>query len=282
MRKFLRNRSWVVRAIILLIIPATVIPAVYIFSAAVGSADSGAVAKDSLPADSLGRIVDNVAFGVGEKLSYDINYGFINAGTATMEVAKMIEFRGRPCYQIVTHANSNSFFSSFYRVEDRVESILDAAGLYSWQFEKNLREGKYRADRKYAFDQKKHLVYYESDTIPVEPFAQDALSVLFYVRTQSLEVGKSIFVDNFVDGKKYKVEVRVLKKEHINVSAGSFDCFVVEPLTSDVGVFKSNGTLTVWLTDDRMRLPVLMKSKIMIGSVSAELTDFKLGEIQDL
>jgi hypothetical protein len=282
MRKFLRDRSRAGKTLLVAAIAVVVVPVVYIFSAAIGTAESGsgAAAQDSL-ADPVGRTIDNLAFGVGERLSFDINYGFINAGTASMEVAKLIEFDGRPCYQIVTHALSNSFFSSFYKVEDEVESIIDAVGIYSWRFQKVLREGSYRAERMYAFDQKEHSVVYGKDTIQVAPFCQDALSVLFWVRTQSLEVGKSLFVDNFVDGKKYRLEVRVLKKERISVSAGTFDCIVVEPLTQSVGVFKHEGTLTVWLTDDRLRLPVLMKTKIMVGSISAELTDFKLGEIQD-
>ncbi|HOP08071.1 MAG TPA: DUF3108 domain-containing protein [candidate division Zixibacteria bacterium] len=225
------------------------------------------------------RFIENVAFGVGEKLTFDINYGFINAGTADMEVPRLIEYEGRPCYQIVTHAESNDFFSTFYKVEDRVESILDATGLYSWRFEKNLREGSYTADRMYSFDQENNLAYYDNDTIPVPTVVQDALSVLYYVRTQNLEVGKSLYVDNFTDGKQYPLEVKVLKKERVEVKAGTFDCIVVEPLTQSVGVFKHEGRLKVWLTDDRLRMPVLMKSKVLVGSISAELTDYTIGEL---
>jgi len=243
---------------------------------------SQAVAQEQTPADSatFERDVENDAFGVGERLSFDINYGFINAGTASMEVARLIEFEGRPCYQIVTRANSNSFFSTFYTVDDRVESIMDALGLFSWRFEKNLREGNYRADQMYAFDQRQNFTVYKDDTIEVAPWVQDALSVLYYVRTQDLKVGSSIFVDNFTDGKNYKLEVRVLEKENISVKAGNFDCIVVEPLTQSVGVFKHEGRLKVWLTDDRLKMPVLMKSKILVGSISAELTDFSLGDIE--
>ena len=102
------------------------------------------------------------------------------------------------------------------------------------------------------------------------------------MRTQPLEEGKSIYVDNFTDGKQYSLEVRVLRREKISVTAGTFDCIVVEPLLQTVGVFKHEGKLTVWLTDDRLRMPVLMKSKILVGSVSAELTKYTLGEIEDL
>ena len=47
------------------------------------------------------------------------------------------------------------------------------------------------------------------------------------------------------------------------------------------GIFKHEGKLTVWLTDDRLRLPVMMKSKVVVGSITAELTDFKLGRLED-
>ncbi len=244
---------------------------------------SQVLAEEEQPAGDtieFDRYVENVAFGVGERFSFDINYGFINAGTATMEVARLIEYGGRPCYQLVTRANSNSFFSTFYTVDDRVESIIDAIGLFSWRFEKNLREGSYRSNRTYAFDQREHRTVYKGDTIEVAPWVQDAVSVLYFVRTQELKVGTSVFVDNFTDGENYKLEVKVLKKENITVEAGNFDCIVVEPLTQSVGVFKHEGRLKVWLTDDRLKMPVLMKSKILVGSISAELTDFALGEIE--
>jgi Protein of unknown function (DUF3108) len=243
---------------------------------------AGDSAAASAKAGGWDRILQNDAFGVGEKLTFDINYGFITAGTATMEVAKLIKYSERPCYQIITRANSNSFFSSVYKVDDKVESLIDAVALFSWRFEKNLREGTYKSDRLCLFDQRNHQVIYNNDTTICPPFSQDALSVLYFVRTQPLEPGKSIFVDNFTDGKLYSLEVRVLRREKVTVDAGTFDCIVVEPLLQTVGVFKHEGKLTVWLTDDRLRMPVLMKSKILVGSVSAELTDYTLGEIEDL
>jgi len=243
------------------------------------AAASESVIAELDPAAPLDRPVDNIAFGVGEHLEFDVGYGFINAGTASMDVAQLIEYQGRPAYQIKTRAQSNSFFSTFFKVDDRVETIMDAIGLFSWRFEKNLREGGYEADRTYTFDQRDNLVYYEGDTIETPPFVQDPLSVLYFVRTQDLEVGTSIFVDNFTDGELYPLEVRVVDREQITVEAGTFDCVVVEPLLQAAGVFKHEGKLRVWLTDDRLKMPVLMKSKVLVGSITAELTDYKLGEL---
>ena len=231
--------------------------------------------------DPVDRYLENLAFGIGEKLTFEVKYGFISAGTAEMEVLRLIEYENRPCYQIVSRVRSNSFFSSFYKVEDHVESIMDATGLFSWRFEKNLREGKYRSDRQYGFDQYNNLVVYKGDTIEVEPYVQDALSTLYYVRTRPLEVGKSLFLDNFIDGKKYRLEVKVLKRETVSVDAGTFECLVVEPITQSVGLFKHAGRLKVWLTDDRLRMPVLMKSKVIVGSIAVELTDYELGRLDE-
>jgi len=227
------------------------------------------------------RYIENLAFGIGERLRFDIGYGFINAGYATMEVIDLVEYNGRPCYRVVSTANSNKFFSSLFKVEDRVESIIDAIGIFSWSFQKNLREGSYRSDRAYSFDQKANLAFYEDDTLEVEPYVQDALSILYYARTQHLEVGKSIYIDNFTDGEHYPLEVRVLEKETVKVKAGKFDCLVVEPLLLASGIFKHEGRLKVWLTDDRLKMPVLMKSRVLVGSITAELTEFDLGEIPE-
>ncbi|MEW5923546.1 MAG: DUF3108 domain-containing protein [Candidatus Zixiibacteriota bacterium] len=241
------------------------------------SAQTGTTAPDTNGGPF--RTVENIAFGVGERLDFDIGYGFINAGYATIEVKDLIEYNSRPCYQIISTANSNKFFSSFYRVEDRVETIVDAEGIFSWYFEKNLREGNYRSDRSYAFDQENHTVAYKGDTLEISPYIQDALSVLYYVRTLDLKIGGSVFIDNFTDGKMYSMEVKVVQKETVKVKAGTFDCIVVEPLLVTSGIFKHEGQLKVWLTDDRLKMPVLMKSRVLVGSISAELTDYNLGEI---
>ncbi len=275
------HRSILQTVILVVLVLAGVFPLLYFVWVEVGLAqvsEDTTVVGEGL--ELFDRYVENVAFGAREKFTYDISYGFIHAGTGSMEVVRLIEYANRPCYQIVSRAKSNKFFSTFYRVDDRVETIVDAVGLFTWRFEKNLREGSYRSDREYEFNQREHVVYYKNDTMAVPPFVQDALSVLYYVRTQELEPGRSLFLENFTDGKQYTLEVRVLGRERVTVKAGTFDCLVVEPLLQSVGVFKHEGKLKVWVTDDRLKMPVLMKSRVLVGSISAELTDYRLGEIE--
>lgn len=278
-------KSMLKNILVFALVACGVVPLVYFVSVQYGLAQESSGPDSSLSIaeepDEIGRYVENIAFGVGERLQFDIGYGFINAGSAVMEVVDLIEYENRPAYQVVTTAQSNKFFSSFYPVRDRVESIMDAVGMFSWQFDKQLREGKYRAHRHYEFDQVNHQVVYKGDTIEVAPYVQDALSILYYIRTQPLSVNESMYVDNFTGGKNYPLEVKVHRRERIKTKAGEFDCLVVEPLLQSSGVFKHEGRLTVWLTDDRLRLPVMMKSKVVVGSITAELTEYRLGQLEE-
>ncbi|MGB7061705.1 MAG: DUF3108 domain-containing protein [Candidatus Zixiibacteriota bacterium] len=227
------------------------------------------------------RVVSNRAFGVGERLEFSVGYGVIKAGTAVMEIPDIAKLDGRRCYHIVSTARSNKFFSVFFRVDDRVESFMDIYGLYSLRYDKHLREGKFRTDVSMVFDQANNLAIYDAgkDTFEVAEYVQDVLSAFYFVRTQELTVGRSIFVDNHTDRKNYPLEVKVLRKERIKVEAGEFDCLVVEPILQTGGIFEQKGSLTVWLTDDEVKMPVLMKSKVVIGSISTELINYRLGEV---
>jgi hypothetical protein len=229
----------------------------------------------------LKRVVTNQAFGVGERFEFSVGYGMIKAGTAVMEIPKIVKFNGKKCYHIVSTARSNKFFSVFFKVDDKVESFMDVHELYSHRFDKHLREGKFKADISTIFDQENHLAIYNNsqDTFSVAEYVQDVLSAFYFIRTQDLKVGKSLFVDNHTDKKNYPLEVKVLKKERVKVPAGTFDCIVVEPILKASGIFQQKGSLTVWLTDDEIKMPVLMKSKVVIGSISTELINYRLGEV---
>jgi len=220
-------------------------------------------------------------FGVGEKLTFEIKYGFIGAGTAVLGIPRTIEERGYECYHIVSLAESNEFFSVFFTVRDVAESYWDVRELIPRRFEKRLREGDFRAHDLVLYDHERGFARYPEQRgriVPVSAGAQDILSSLYYVRMMPLEVGRSVFIENHADKKNYPLEIKVLKRERIEVPAGEFDCIVVEPVMRASGLFSHKGRLTVWLTDDERRMPVLMKSKVVVGSIAAMLVDVEYAE----
>jgi hypothetical protein len=104
----------------------------------------------------------------------------------------------------------------------------------------------------------------------------DVLSAFYYVRTVPLPTGATLSIPTHDNKKSYEMVVKVHKRERVEVPAGKFDCVLVEPMLKSEGVFKSKGSILVWLSDDARRIPVLVKSKIPVGSVSVSLTDLRL------
>ncbi|MBD3368550.1 MAG: DUF3108 domain-containing protein [Candidatus Eisenbacteria bacterium] len=216
-------------------------------------------------------------FGVGERMTFDLTYGFITAGKAVMSIPSTEVVSGYPCYHIVSIAESVPWFSTFFRVRDVAESHLDVRELVTRRFEKSLSEGDYRAHDLVLYDQERHIaVYPERDgrVVPLSLDAQDILTSLYYVRMMDLEVGTPVFIENHADKKNYPLRIDVLERDRISVPAGTFDCIVVEPVMRVAGLFRHKGSLRVWLTDDDRHVPVLMRSKVVIGSISAELTSY--------
>jgi hypothetical protein len=227
------------------------------------------------------RKLDNRAFGVGERLEFDVKYGKLPAGIAVMEIPEIIDFDGKKCFRISSIASSNNFVSVFYKVRDSVETIIDKDGIFPRQFRKKLHEGGYKIDRATFFDQRDHISITGRDTIPTYAFVQDPLSSLFFIRTRDLVVGNDIFIDNHTDKKNYPLKVIVQKKERIKVPAGEFDCIVIEPVMRAEGIFKAKGSIRIWLTDDQYKMPVMMKSEVFfLGSISAQLSKYTRGQIE--
>ncbi|HKA25129.1 MAG TPA: DUF3108 domain-containing protein [Candidatus Eisenbacteria bacterium] len=217
-------------------------------------------------------------FGPGERCRFTIEYGPVKAGTATMEVLPMVERGGRTCYHLASTAQSAPFFDSIYRVRDRIDTMVDAQRFVTYQYQKVQNEGGYHAEHKAVYDPVKGRVRYsDGATLDAPLNALDVLSAFYRARIEKLTPGLSIYIPHHSDRKSFYLEVHVVRKEKIDVPAGSFSCVVVEPLVRDAGPFKNKGALTVWLTDDARHLPVLMKSKVPVGSVDAVLQSYTLG-----
>lgn len=238
--------------------------------------------------NQLERVIENNAFQVGEKLTFKIRYGWIKAGEATMEVREKIKTDGdREAYKIISTAKSSRGFDPFYKVRDEVETHLDTEGFFSWYFSKKLREGGYKFDLMVNYDQLNgradvNTIRYHKDeplrirrekefSVDVPEYVLDILSAFYYVRTQELEVGMPIYMTNHDKNKIYDLKVLIEKKETIKVKAGKFRTIKVQPILQGDALFKQKGKLWVWLTDDQYKIPVQMKSKVVVGSITTEL-----------
>jgi hypothetical protein len=234
-------------------------------------------AGDKPVADKEFRKLENNAFKVGEKLTFDVKYGFVTAGVATMEIPRTKKIAGRDVFQITFQVISVPSFDWFYKVRDRYESYMDYEGLFPWRFEQHIREGGYSRDFSAFFDQRNGKAKTTEGDYEIPKYVNDIVSAFYLARTfnySNMKKGDRIHLENFYKDKVYPLDVLYHGKERVSVAAGTFDCFIVEPLVKEGGLFKSEGNILVWLTDDNIKVPVKVKTKVVIGSIDAELTSY--------
>ncbi len=219
------------------------------------------------------------AVRLGERLLFEVGYGLVSAGYGELSIPTIIEYEERLCYLIQSRAWTNRAFDIIFPVKDMFTSIWDAESLYSYRTEKHLSEGKYRANRWTKFDQKNHRAITDKYDLETYPRVQDVLSSFYYARTLNLGVGDSIPLPNHTDGRNYPILVITHERERVTVPAGTFDCLIVEPILKTPGLFDQKGRIKIWVTDDKIKMPVKMETEIMIGKIHAELIEYDEGEI---
>lgn len=223
-----------------------------------------------------------VPFGVGEVIKFSVGWGMVNAGTSSLSVLDTVRVGGHLCWRIQSQAQSNEVLSRLYPVRDRVITWMDVRGLFSRGLHKNLSEGTYKKVRDYSIQPERGMVVKRKDGQPVDTLrirgpVQDVLSAFYWVRTQPLAVGRVLEVEAVDDLKAYRLAIKVLSREKVRLKTGDYDCFKIQPILLGEGLFKAKGEVFIWVTADERRIPVKMRSKIFIGSISANMTSYTPG-----
>lgn len=224
------------------------------------------------------RKLDNNAFDEGEKLTFEVKYGFVTAGIAEMAIPKIKKLAGRDVYNVTFHVNTVPAFDPFFKVRDRYETYIDVEGLFPWRFEQHIREGNYKRDFSAFFDHRKGIAKTSNGSYDIPLYVNDIVSAFYITRTfdfSEMKEGDKFHLENFYKDKVHPLDVVYHGKERITVEAGTFDCIIVEPLVVEGGLFKNEGNIIIWLTDDELKIPVKVKTKVLIGSIDAELLSYE-------
>lgn len=225
------------------------------------------------------RNVNNQSFQIGEKLTYRVHYGFVDAGEAVLEVkSSEKKVNGRELYHIVGKGKSLGTFNWFFKVQDRYETYLDAEGLFPWMFIRRVYEGGYEVNQDYTFFQHKKQVSDGSKTYDVPDNIQDMISSYYYARTldfSNAKEGDVFEFNSFVDGEVYPLQIKFLGKETIKIRNGKFACLKFCPVIQTGRIFKNEEDLLVWISDDGNKIPLLAKANILVGSIKMEVTKYE-------
>jgi hypothetical protein len=213
---------------------------------------------------------------IGERLTYEISWLNILAGTAVMEVMADGTAGDSPRARLVTTAQSRPAITKFFPVDNRVESEFDLREQLPQHMIFKRREGKNKEDFEYTFHHQEGTVTAVKDgtteILPIPANTQDLISCLYYVRNQlPMTRGASLILNIHHDKKNRRVEVRVENIETLEGTWGKRETAQVLVIMPFKGLFINKGNIRVWFTTDERRIPVRMKAKVIIGTIVADL-----------
>lgn len=226
------------------------------------------------------RDVEHNAFKAGEKLTYVVHYGWVNAGEAVVELKESDrQIQGRKVLVATGKGRSLGAFNTFYKVDDHYESYFDAQGVFPWAFIRRVNEGGYKFSQDYVYNQHRGEVTTQKKVTHKVPMGvQDMLSAFYYARTldlSSAKVGDVFTIETFLDDELWPLRMKYMGKETIKLRNGKYSCMKFQPVVQEGRIFKGNDDLNVWITDDGNRIPVLAQAKVLVGSIKMELTGYE-------
>jgi hypothetical protein len=219
----------------------------------------------------------SVPFGVGERLQYDVRFGKIHVGSGDMEVLPMDTVRGHDTWHTIFRVDGGI---PFYHVHDLYESWLDVRSLSSLRYWQNIDEGNYEPKRHYEIfpDRRQYVENQKPPAASVEHPLDDG-SFVYFLRTIPLRVGLDTTFDNYFQADRNPVRIRVVGVDTITVPAGTFAALVIQPVINAKGIFSQGGDARVWLSNDRNRIMLQMKSKLSFGSLNLYLTSYQPAKV---
>ena len=235
------------------------------------------------PAAALSGPLPALTLTSGERLEYDLSWGFVTAAHASLTTLRVPVFgdSGEPAWQFRFSAATTPVLDSIYKVRVEYESWAGDA-LHSslgYRVRREFNAGRSETQATFDADRGLALAVQNGRTQPVLAIPDGTFETLGLVAKLRLAQGElepgNILHFNASDGlTSQAVQGRVLRTERIRTPAGEFDTCVVEPELGKVQtVFEpsADARIQVWITRDARRLPVKLRSKVLIGWFTAEL-----------
>ncbi len=228
---------------------------------------------------ALGAQNGSSSFKQGEYLKYKIHYGLLNAGFTSLEVR---ETEDENILHAIGKGWTTGMVGMIFKVDDNYETFFDKNTHQPKHFIRKVYEGGYTKDKEIFFDFEKHqarVVNHKKEkdsTYFIQNDVKDMLQSFYYLRSLDFDNYKEndmVDVRMFFDEQMYMVKVLVLGRERLNTKFGEIDTIIIRPLVLEGRVFKDEENVTLWVSDDKNKIPIKIKASILVGSVKADLVE---------
>ncbi|WP_456379269.1 DUF3108 domain-containing protein [Lutibacter sp.] len=224
------------------------------------------------------------AFQKGEWLKFRMSYSnFLNAGYSTLEVNETTH-NGKEAFHINGIGKTTGFIGLFFKVKNNYQTFMYKESLRPYRFIRKINEGGYTKDKEILFDyetNKATVKDYKHNTTkkyPISSNIQDMLSALYFLRNKeinNLNINEEIEIKMFFDQELNTIKLRFLGKEVIKTKFGKIKTLKFRPIVQKGRVFKEQESVTVWISNDKNKIPIKIKASLAVGSLRADLDAFK-------
>lgn len=222
-----------------------------------------------------------IGYSGKETLTYDVSWtGGIKIGELHMQVNALDRQAGE--YEIRAEVTTkNGAVDLLYPIEDLHVTKVRGLKRLPYHYEIWQKEGyRYRAHRVIEFDQEGGVIKYTKNNkiegvFQVTGEINNEFSSFFNSRLMAFTVGDRFIVPTFADKKRNEVVVNtVARKSFAETLLGPVTAVEIMPIMNFKGLYDKKGDTVIWYTDDECRVPVLINSKIVIGSLTAKLVAY--------
>ena len=241
------------------------------------------------PAPGPGDAVRNIpqsSFGRGETIKYTVHYGLINGGEATVETGGSLEHvNSRPCYKATVSGRTTGSFDFFLRIRDQWRAYIDTTSILPLRAQREIAEKNYRKKETIDFDHLRdmaevvdHSHENARSTVKVANNTLELVSGFYYLRTinfDRMRVGDVVRMPGYFDGDNFVLDVVYKGRETVETKAGDVRTFKLVPKMPNNKLFRGENAISVFLSDDGNKIPVLFQAEMFVGTVKVDMVSYR-------
>jgi hypothetical protein len=226
------------------------------------------------------------SYKTGEKVTYTIQYGFITAGNATLELTNDTLNR-KDVWHSTLSARTTGMAEALFKVIDIYESYIDPLTELPVRSIRNIHEGHYKKYNVVLFD---HKTRRDSSILTSDltgqhiapPRIHDVLSCFYFFRnhflprdTNFLIKGEIITIITWFCDELYPIRLKYIGTDEIKTKVGKIKCYKFNPVTETGRLFKTQEDVSFWFSADKNFLPVKVRFDIFVGAFTCEITSYE-------
>ena len=203
---------------------------------------------------------------------YDAHFTGIKIGEASLKTNLSMLNNRDSIIKIFFTAKTSLSLNYIFPVNDKI--TIDSH-INTWTpilIQQKIKEGKYKNNSKTVISLNDSIYIYNNNKNKYIPPIYDPYSLIFLLRNElkgSSTLEKTFNVIN--NGKIVPLNFNISKKERIKVSKGYYNSIKVIPKKKDGKLFKNQGSMTIWYSNDKERIPIKISIKLKYGALVLSL-----------